>query len=111
MKFSKPLLDSETDKLLTIFAAAGRVRAVAGSRYVASLSRDNFTHDMCWEPHFQERQVARYKSLRAPKFSWTSVAGNVFYNDDSIAKKAFCKPGNRCVVHETKCTGVWRSCR
>ncbi|KAK6208521.1 hypothetical protein QIS74_12039 [Colletotrichum tabaci] len=90
MEFSKRRLTFETDKLPAISAVAGHVADVTGSRYIAGLWRDNLIRDMCWERHmFESLKWEATRHWRAPSFSWASVAGNVFYNDNSIAAKGF----------------------
>lgn len=90
MEFSKRRLTFETDKLPAISSVAGHVGDVTGSWYIAGLWRDNLIRDICWERHmFESLKWEASKAWRAPTFSWASVSGNVFYNDNSIAAKGF----------------------
>ena len=43
-------------------------------------------HDLCWERHLWEIQsYSATEEWRAPSFSWASVEGNIFYNDNGLS--------------------------
>jgi hypothetical protein len=90
MEFSKRSLTFQADKFPAISAVAGHVADVTGSQYIAGLWKDNLIRDMCWERHmFESLKWEATREWRAPTFSWASVQGNIFYNDNSIAAKGF----------------------
>ena len=88
MEYSKRRLSFAADKLPAISAVASHISGITGSRYIAGMWKDNLIQDMCWERHmFESLKWENTDEWRAPTFSWASVQGNVFYNDDSPAGK------------------------
>lgn len=86
MEFSKRQLSFPSDKLPAISGVASKISGIISSEYIAGLWRNNLIRDMCWERHmFQSVKWQATAAWRAPTFSWVSVEGNIFYNDQAIA--------------------------
>ncbi|KAM0818388.1 putative HET-domain-containing protein [Seiridium cardinale] len=84
--YSKRHLTFESDKLPAIAGLASKMALITKSEYCAGLWKNNLIHDICWERHLWESVPwTAPEKWRAPSFSWASVEGNIFYNDESIA--------------------------
>lgn len=86
MEFTRRRLTYEEDKLPALAGIASETYSITGSAYVGGLWEQNLIYDLCWERFLWESEPhIATKDWYAPTFSWASVRGNVYYNDNGIA--------------------------
>lgn len=85
-EYTKRHLTYPSDKLPAMAGVAKKISTITGSKYLAGIWKDNMIKDLCWERHrWQSLKWCATLTYRAPTFSWASVEGNCFYNNDSIS--------------------------
>ncbi|CZR66357.1 uncharacterized protein PAC_16258 [Phialocephala subalpina] len=92
VEYTRRQLTCAPDKLPAISGIASVLHPVTGSKYLAGLWVDNLVNDLCWERvdvgEVEKRRPSWVipSSYRAPSFSWASVDGAVFYNEDCLSQ-------------------------
>jgi hypothetical protein len=92
MDYSKRRLTYPSDKLPAISGLASRIHQVTGSEYFAGLWMGNFLKDLCWE-RVPPNENSKWKLpllYRAPTFSWASVDGGIYWDEDTYYEDWTC---------------------
>ncbi|KAF8851777.1 HET-domain-containing protein [Acephala macrosclerotiorum] len=91
VEYTRRRLTCAPDKLPAISGIASVLHRVTGSEYIAGVWTRNLVNDLCWE-RVDVGEAERRRpswvippSYRAPSFSWASVDGAVFYNEDCLS--------------------------
>lgn len=91
VEYTTRRLTCAPDKLPAISGIASVLHRLTNSSYLAGLWVKNLVNDLCWERVDVEEVEKRRPSwvtpslYRAPSFSWASVDGAVFYNEDCFS--------------------------
>ncbi|GKT64813.1 heterokaryon incompatibility protein [Colletotrichum tofieldiae] len=98
MEYTRRRMTLEKDKLPALAGVAIEISKIARDTYIGGVWEQNLIYDLCWERYLWEVEpFAPMSAYRAPTFSWASVGGNVFYNNDAIAGG----PGISYPIHYT----------
>jgi len=86
MEYTRRRMTLSKDKLPALAGVAREISQIAGGTYIGGLWEQNLIYDLCWERYLWEVELyIAMDRYHAPTFSWASVGGNVFYNNDAIA--------------------------